>query len=91
MGELTNEEREHQIKLALSHIKLRLKQRGDDPSKYNPKFLRDKAEAVIDEWLKDNPGQKAYVPLEDKWPAYFSCSCSPPVPATSPSRITKDF
>lgn len=64
--ELTKEEREHQVKVALAHIRVMLKQRGDDPNKYNQKYLRDKAEELIDAWLRDHPGEKAYRPLGEK-------------------------
>ncbi len=57
-------ERDRQIKIALSHLKLELKTRGDDPRLYNEKYLIDKATAIIDGWAKENPGQLAYVPLK---------------------------
>lgn len=60
------EEREKQISLALNHIKYLLKRRGCDPKAYNPKYLRDKAEAVVDQWMSENPGVPGpYRPLTD--------------------------
>lgn len=57
-------QREEQIKIALSHLKYNLKMRGDDPAKYNKKYLLDKATKLIDDWVKDNPGKLAYSPIK---------------------------
>ena len=57
-------ERDNQIQLALRHIKYKLKVRGDDPTKYNQKYLLDKATKVIDDWMKENPNERGpYRPL----------------------------
>jgi len=53
-------ERDEQIQIALSHIKYKLKQRGDNPSEYNHKFLLDKATKVIDDYLKEHDGKMPY-------------------------------
>lgn len=63
---MSPEEREKQISIALSHIKYKLRMRGDDPKKYNSKFLRDKATKLIDDWIAENPDKLAYSPLKDR-------------------------
>lgn len=58
------EEREEQIKIAYRHMKLKLKQRGDDPGTFNQKYLMERATKLIDDYYKEF-GEAPYRKLED--------------------------
>lgn len=61
---MTDEERDYQIRLALAHIKLRMRKKGFDPRAYNEKYLLEKATKLIDDWSSNNDGLAPYRKLE---------------------------
>jgi len=55
---------EEEIKFTLSMIRYQLKIRGDDLKTYNPQYLREKAEKICRDFIRDYPDELMFKKLE---------------------------